>query len=130
MENAQSYHRRNTPYPAQLQPGLYESSNLPSTKNNNQELLRVRASRLLDLFPDELVIQNKTVSVIRKDFLSTYVETMPVNEIGEVALTAAGPFAALNIRAKNPGNELEIRSLPIGKAKRAKEVIDKLLQET
>lgn len=118
---------RDRPYPHQIQSGLYQSNDLPTTKNGNQELLRVKAVRVLDFFPDELVIQEKTVSVIRRELLLSYVETLPVKDIGEVILSEAGSFAALKIISKVPRSNLEIKNLPSNEVKQAKEVLDKLL---
>jgi hypothetical protein len=81
----------------------------------------------LDFFPDELVIQEQTVSIIRREFMLTYVETMPVREIEKVAYTEAGFFASLTISAKVPGTTLEIASVPKDHARRAKEILDALI---
>ena len=120
---------RKKPYPDTIQPGIYESENLPSAKNKNRELFRVKASRLLELLPDELVIQEKTISVIRREILMSYVETLPIRDIGRVVLAEAGPFASLILVGKNPEHQLQIKNLPRDKAEKAKEIIDGLLLE-
>ena len=61
MANGVTQTGRNMPYPAQIQTGRVESRSLPSTKNHNRELLRVKAHWIADIFPDELVIQEKTI---------------------------------------------------------------------
>lgn len=99
-----------------------------SDASNNKELFRVKGVRLLDFFPDELVIQEKTVSVIKKDLLSTYVQTMSVQDVIEVGLMKSGIFASLIIYSKFPGHQLEIKNLSMDKASKAKEIIDRLLQ--
>ncbi len=120
---------RNMPYPAQIQNGRVESRSLPSTKNRNRELLRVKAHWIADIFPDELVIQEKTISVIRNEFLVSYVETMPVKDIGRVVYVNTPVFGGLRIIGKNTAHELNIKGLNKKAAVEAKEVIEGLLLE-
>src|SRR5258707_9371268 len=101
---------RNQPYPYDIQPGLTLSNNLPSVENDNRELFRVRAVWFLDFFPDELVIQEKTVSIIKREFLASYVETLPVLDIGEVEMAKAFLFASITIIGKIPAHKLEIKA--------------------
>jgi hypothetical protein len=128
MVDDQNKISRRTPYPAQIQSGRVESSSLPSTKNHNRELLRVKAHWIADIFPDELVIQEKTISVIRNEFLVSYVETMPVRDIGRVVYVSTLIFNGLRIIGKNTDHELNINGLT-KKAAEAKEVIEGLLLE-
>lgn len=120
---------RDMPYPAQIQTGRVESRSLPSTKNRNRELLRVKAHWIADIFPDELVIQEKTISVIRNEFLVSYVETMPVKDIGRVVYVNTPVFGGLRIIGKNTAHELNIKGLNKKAAVEAKEVIEGLLLE-
>ncbi|MCS7091980.1 MAG: hypothetical protein NZM26_01360 [Patescibacteria group bacterium] len=120
---------RTKPYPSKIQSGIYESNTLPTTKNFNRELFRVKAYWPFDFFPDELVIQEKTISVIRREFLFSYVETIPVKDVGRIVLTHSPFFDSITIIGKNPAHTLEIKMLPKGKAKVAKEIIDGLLIE-
>ena len=129
MANGVTQTGRNMPYPAQIQTGRVESRSLPSTKNHNRELLRVKAHWIADLFPDELVIQEKTISVIRNEFLVSYVETMPVKDIGRVVYVSTLVFAGLRIIGKNTDHELNINGLTKKAAVEAKEVIEGLLLE-
>lgn len=110
------------PYPNKIQSGIYESKTLPAIKNFNRELLRVRAVWPFDFFPDELIIQKKTVSVIRREFVLSYIETIPVKDIGRTVLTHSPLFDALTIIGKNPSHTLEIKKLPKGKAKLEKKL--------
>jgi hypothetical protein len=129
-DNAQSVQKpRAQPYPNELQPGVYESNNLPANLHDNKELFRVKAVWYLDFFPDELVIHQKTVSVIRRSFLMSYVETMPVRDVGEVEFSEVFVFAALSITGKNPEHKLNIANLPKEQAEKAKELLDRLLVE-
>jgi hypothetical protein len=118
---------RKMPYPPQIQPGRFESSNLPSIDNYNRELFRVRASRLVDLLPDELVIQEKTVSIIRNQFLVSYIETIPVNGIRHIVYGDTLFFASITIFGNV--HELGIKGLPRGQAITAKNILDGLLLE-
>lgn len=120
---------RDMPYPAQIQTGRVESRSLPSTKNRNRELLRVKAHWIADIFPDELVIQEKTISVIHNEFLVSYVETMPVKDIGRVVYVNTPIFGGLRIIGKNTAHELNIKGLNKKAAVEAKEVIEGLLLE-
>ena len=120
---------RRTPYPPQLQGGRVESSTLPSTKKRNRELFRVRAHWIADIFPDELVIQEKTISVVHNDFLFSYVETMPVKDIGRIVYVNTLFFGGLRIIGKNTAHELNIKGLNKKVAVEAKEIIEGLLLE-
>ena len=129
MVDDQNKISRRTPYPAQIQSGRVESSNLPSTKKRNRELFRVKAHWITDIFPDELVIQEKTISVVHNDFLFSYVETMPVKDIGRIVYVNTLFFGGLRIIGKNTAHELNIKGLNKKAAVEAKEVIEGLLLE-
>lgn len=117
-------------YPKETQPGANKSAALPEkSQNNNRELFRVRASRLADIFPDELVVQEKTISVIRREFLVSFVETLPIKDIGRVVYTNTPLFGGITILGKNPAHELKIRGLPKKAAIQAKEIVEGLLLE-
>lgn len=129
MANTLTYSNRTTPYPATIPEGRVESRSLPSTRNHNRELFRVRAHWLVDWLPDELVIQEKTVSIIRNEFLVSYVETLPIRDIGRVVYVRTPIFGGLRIIGKNTQHELHIKGLAHSKAMHAKEIIEGLLLE-
>lgn len=129
MANGVAQTGRNMPYPAQIQSGRVESRSLPSTKNHNRELFRVKAHWITDIFPDELVIQEKTISVIRNEFLVSYVETMPVKDIGRVVYIDTPFFAGIQIIGKNTAHQLQIKGLNKRLAMDARELIEGLLLE-
>ena len=129
MVDDQNKISRRTPYPAQIQSGRVESSSLPSTKNHNRELFRVKAHWITDIFPDELVIQEKTISVVHNDFLFSYVETIPVKDIGRIVYVNTPIFGGLRIIGKNTAHELNIKGLNKKVAVEAKEIIEGLLLE-
>lgn len=131
MVSVSTTQNREGPYPAVLRGGRIESLGLPATNNNNRRLYSSRAHWLVDWFPDELVIQEKTISVIRNDtfFLASYVETMPVRDIGRVVYIKTPLFGSLRIIGKNTQHELRIKGLKNDQALKAKEVIEGLLLE-
>lgn len=129
MANGATQTGRKMPYPAQIQTGRVESRSLPSTKNRNRELFRVKAHWIADIFPDELVIQEKTISVIRNEFLVSYVETIPIKDIGRVVYVNTPIFGGLRIIGKNTAHELNIRGLNKKMAVEAKDIIEGLLLE-
>ena len=131
MANVSLQSDRKMPYPATIQSGRVESRSLPSTQNRNRELFRTKAHWLVDWFPDELVIQEKTISVVRNEFffLVSYVETMPVKDIGRVVYVKTPIFGGLRIIGKNTQHELHIKGLRHGQAIQAKEIIEGLLLE-
>ena len=120
---------RKLAYPAEIQSGLVESSNLPVAGEGNRELCRVRASWLTQLFRDELIVQEKTISIIRNSLLVSFVETMPVRDIGRVVYVDAPFFAGIQILGKNVAHELNIHGLPKNKAREARDIIEQLLLE-
>lgn len=91
---------KKTPYPAQIQSGRVESSSLPLTKNRNHKLYRVKAYWIANIFPNELVIRKKIISVVRNEFLVSCVETMPVKDIRRVVYVNTPIFTGLRIIGK------------------------------
>lgn len=118
---------RDSPYPATVQPGLVTSSNLPAASDYNRILFRAKAVWIVDIFPDELVIQEKTVSIIRNEFLVSYVETMPVKDIGRVVYIDTPFFAGIEILGKNTAHELYIKGIKKQQARQAKSILESLL---
>ena len=105
MANGVTQTGRNMPYPAQIQSGKVESSTLPSQKGYNRELLKLKAHWITDIFPDELVVQEKTISIIRNQFLVSFIETMPVRDIGRVVYIDTPFFAGIQIIGKNTAHQ-------------------------
>jgi hypothetical protein len=95
----------------------------------NRELYRIRASRLVDPFPDELVIQEKTISLIKKDPFVKAVETIPVKDVGRVVYANNVVFGSLEILGKNTAHDLKIRGLNKREAAKAKQIVEGLLLE-
>lgn len=117
------------PHPSIAQVRPVKSNTLPTRNDTNQELFRVRAAWIVDFFPDELVIQEKTVSIIRNSFLVSFVETLPIKDIGRVILIDTPIFDGIQILGKNVAHDLHIKGLAKDKAQYAKEVLEGLLLE-
>ena len=129
MSSVLSIPDRKQPYPAQIQSGKVESSTLPSQKGYNRELLKLKAHWITDIFPDELVVQEKTISIIRNQFLVSFIETMPVRDIGRVVYIDTPFFAGIQIIGKNTAHQLQIKGLNKRLAMDARELIEGLLLE-
>ena len=67
--------------------------------------------------------------MVRNEFLVSYVETMPVKDIGRVVYVNTPVFGGLRIIGKNTAHELNIKGLNKKAAVEAKEVIEGLLLE-
>lgn len=129
MSNEGGRPSRSSPYPDSIQPGKVESKDLPSATHGNVTLFKIRAHWLVDLFPDELVVQRKTISIVRNEFLVSFVETIPVKDIGRVVYVNTPIFAGLRIIGKNTAHELSIKGLNKNKAAEAKDIIEGLMLE-
>jgi hypothetical protein len=104
-----------------------ESNSPPLASLHNRELFRVRASWLVDLFPDELVIQEKTVSIIHNELLVSYIQTIPVKDIGRIVYVDGPFFARIEVLGKNPAHDLYIKGLPKRRAIIAQDILNGLL---
>lgn len=91
------------------------------------ELLRLKAIFPFDFFPNELIIRKKTVSMIKRGFLTSYTETMLVQDIGLVSVFQTVLFASLKISYKAPSADVIINTIPKQQAVKAKEVLDQLM---
>lgn len=132
MGNSTTHTGQTTPYTSYVRLGKIAAGSYPTagaTRNNNQELYRLKAFWLVDFFPDELIIQEKTISVIRHSFLMSNTETILVKDIGRVVYIDTPVFAGLQILGKNPAHDLHIKALNKKEALHAKEIIEGLMLE-
>jgi hypothetical protein len=97
--------------------------------SQNQELFRLRASRLIDPFPDELIIQERTISVVRRKPLVSALETIPLKDVGRVVYVNSILFGSLEVLGKNTAHDLSVKGLNKTEALKAKQIIDGLLLE-
>lgn len=101
----------------------------PANRRHNRELLRLQASHLADLVPDRLIVQEKTVSVVRRDIFVSFIETLPIRDIGRVVLVNTPIFCGLRVLGKNPAHTLTIKGLKRDEAMQAKQLVEGLLLE-
>ena len=92
--------------------------------DEDKELFRVKSFWMLDLFPNELIIRQKTLHVILRDFLSSNIETMMLDDISVVQVNNGIFFSSLVIRYRNPHEDLQISKIPKAQAMKAKAVLD------
>lgn len=69
------------------------------------------------------------MSIIRNSFLISFVETLPIKDIGRVILIVTPIYDGIQILGKNVAHELHIKGITRDKAERAKEVLEGLLLE-
>jgi hypothetical protein len=118
-----------TPVPANFPGGHMDSHGLPTIEKYNRELFRLKASFMSGIFPKEIVIQEKTISVVRHELLMTNVETVSVGEIAGVIFIDKIIFASIKILGKSQYDNLYIRNLHKKEAHYAKALIEGLLLE-
>ena len=96
-------------------------------EEKDSEVLRVKSIFPVDFFPDELIIRKKSVSVIKRGFLTSNIETFLVKDIGLVAINNALIFSQIRISYKAPYEDIVIGTLWKDEAKHAKSLLDKLM---
>ena len=129
MADAMPQVGQSTPYPEQAHSNNAESNSVPMVHCVNRELFRARASLLAGIFRDEVVIQEKTISIIHNGFLSSYVETLPIRDIGRVIEINTFILCGVRILGKNPSHDINVKGLHKHDAVRCKELIEGLLLE-
>jgi hypothetical protein len=98
-----------------------------SSTVRDKELFRLKAVWPFDFFPNELLIREKSVSVIQRYFIVSNIETILVKDIGLVTINDGLILAALIISYKAPHEDLQISKLPRSKAYQAKALLNKLM---
>lgn len=99
-------------------------------RNEDQKVYSVKALWYLDFFPDEIIIKEKTITLRRNYFIYKYIETIPIDSIGETNVLDSFFSASITIRSKIHDKSFEIKGLPTEKAHKAKTIIDGLLMRT
>lgn len=120
---------QSSPYPESAQAHAVETNSVPMVHCSNRELFRVRASLLVGIFRDEMVIQEKTVSIIHNGFLSSYVETLPIRDIGRVIEFNTALLCGLRILGKNPSHDIRMSGLSRQDVLQSKLLLEGLLLE-
>jgi hypothetical protein len=100
-----------------------------SIQQLNRELYRLRSSILVDLFPDELVVQEKTISVIKRELLVSSTQTITIKDVGRVVYVDGIIFGTLEVLGKNTAHDLRIKGLNKMRAVEAKKIIEGLILE-
>lgn len=95
----------------------------------NRELFRIKASPLVDPFQDELVIQEKTISIIHRHVFVSSTETITVKDIGRVVYVNGIIFGRIEVLGKNTAHDLKIKGLNRVRALKAKKIIEGLVLE-
>ena len=95
--------------------------------DSDRELFRVKSSHWSELFPDELVIRQKTISVIRHTLMFSDTQTLPIRDIGRVEHIVTPVFVGLQIFGKNTAHHLDIHGLFHAQAERARKLLQALV---
>jgi hypothetical protein len=82
---------------------------------------------LKGLFPNELIIRKKSITVVKRDFLTSNVETFLVKDIGLVQINNAVFFSQIRVSYKAPYEDILIAKLLKEEAKQAKSLLDRLM---
>lgn len=84
---------------------IYSSNTIAHEKN--PALFSARSVFLLDLFPDQYIVHEKTLTIIRhKFFFNSWAETVPIENIDSVRIYAGPLFASLTINKKEHPSKL------------------------
>jgi hypothetical protein len=89
--------------------------------------MRIKAIFPFDLFPDELIIQEKSVSVKKNYLIYSNTETMLIKDIGLVTINDGLFFASLTISYKAPMDDVHITKLWPSEAYKAKSFLEKMV---
>jgi hypothetical protein len=98
-----------------------------ATNDGDKELYRLKSFWLLDLFPNELVIREKSLHIISRDFLQSQVETMLIQDISFVTVSQGVFFASLVVSYRIPHDDFQIDKLSKSQATQAKAILDSLI---
>lgn len=96
-------------------------------EEKDAELLRIKSFFPIDIFPNELVIRRKTVTLIKRNFLTSNTETFLVKDIGLVQINSAVFFSQIRVSYKAPYEDMVISNIVREQAKQAKSLLDKLM---
>ncbi len=127
MALADSKARRTVVTPSDIILGSSSPKSAPDLLGNNKILYRSRASFLAGLFPDELIVQEKSITVVYNSLFASHDETMPIKDIGRVVSENTAFFTTLRFLGKNPSHEMHITGLWNKSASFCKELIEGLL---
>lgn len=95
--------------------------------SENPIVIRVKCHPLASLFPNELIVRKRSVTIVRNSLMNTTYESMAVLDIGRVQLNNATFFASLRCVGLNPAHELFLKGLRKKDAIEAENVIESLM---
>lgn len=92
-------------------------------------LMVVKAFILLDLFPDEMIIERDRIHLVAKELPGTrYIQTFDLENIAEVQVETTPLFSKLTLIDKTlKESKVEIKNLKTGEAMKARRIIQGLL---
>lgn len=127
-EQADKYMRKEPLIMNERKDIFIQQMTLEHPEQANQTLITVKASSFFELFPNTVIIEEKSISIIQKSFFRlAQVETIPIMDIASVRLYTGPIFAALGIKIKSTPREIEIRHLSKHDALKAKQTLDGLI---
>lgn len=75
-----------------------EKSSHPSQESKNRALLTLSTVFPLDLFPDEIIIEDDKINIISREFFATeQIYSIPLEEIGDIFVSTVPYLATLTI---------------------------------
>ena len=94
----------------------------------NPTLLTIRSVFPLELFPDTLIVEGKTVTIAKRSFFKTgTTEMIPVDSITGVELIAGPLFASIVLKLGPAGQVQEFDNIWKSDAVRARTLIEELI---
>lgn len=108
---------------------LPRSTPFYSREDNNPVLFATQSAFPFDLFPDTVIVQEKTISIVRKYFFFVgWAETIEIKDIQSVRIYA-GPFFGTIVIVKGVQNpqSYQLRTLWKKDAMRIKETLDGII---
>jgi hypothetical protein len=115
--------------PSDIIAGRTTKKTAPELLGDNRILFHGRASLLTGLFPDELIVQEKSITIVHNCFLTSKDDTINLKDVGRVVAENTAFFTALRIIGKIPQHELFIKGIWSKQAAVGKEIIESLLLE-
>jgi hypothetical protein len=98
-------------------------------KNSSRALLKIKSAKLLDFFPDEIVIETTKINISLRDyFFMRRLHTISIEDISDIFVETTPFYATLKIVDKDfIENSVEVPFLKKDDAKRARRLIQGLV---
>ncbi len=108
-------------------PQVIDKSTAQALSSEEAILYRTKPIFPLDIIPNELIIKEKSVSIIWNYAINSNTQTMLLKDIGYVTINDNKFVASLVISYKSPLENIEISNLKPQDAYEAKSIIEKLM---